>query len=236
VPQDNPFSYDDNLVSNAINYGAIDEIDKLVPEQAFVWTVPVEKAPNQSQLIKLQFVNGLPVSLNGQKMKLADLMQKLNVIGGKHGVGRVDMIENGLYGNKFKWVYEAPAAQILIKAHKEIEKLVLPKTTLWFKHDLIDKQWAKLIYHAQVYSPLASALMAFIDDLQPYVNGAVTVKLFKGAATIIQRQCPSSLIGIEAKNLRLQHGSTDVPYGFEEYSFASKHHQVITKHLGKFKR
>jgi len=235
VPRDNPFSYDDNLVSNAINYGAIDEVDKLVPEQAFVWTVPVEKTPNKPQFIKLQFINGLPVSLNSKKMKLADLMQKLNVIGGKHGIGRVDMIENGLYGNKFKWVYEAPAAQILINSHKEIEKLILPKTTLWFKHEVVDKQWAKLIYHAQVYSPLASALMAFVDELQSYVNGMVTVKLFKGMATIVQRECQDSLIGIEAKTLKLQHGGAEVPYGFEEYSFTSKHPQVITKHLGKFK-
>jgi len=235
VPEDNPFSYDDNIVSNAINYGEIDEIDKLVPEKAFTWTVPVIKAPNKPQLIKLKFIKGLPVSLNEKKTKLAEIFHQLNVVGGKHGIGRVDMIENGLYGNKFKWVYEAPAAQILIKAHQEIEKLVLPKNTLWYKHELIDKQWAKLVYHAQIYSPLAGALMSFIEELQPYVNGEVTIELFKGKATIIKRKCAGSLIGIEAKNLQLQHGSTEVPYGFEEYSFVLKHPQVISQQLGKFK-
>ncbi len=165
VPQDNPFSYDDNIMSNAINYGDIDEIDKLVPEEAFKWTVAVEQAPDKAELVTLEFKHGLPVKLDGKQMKLAALIQHLNFVGGKHGIGRIDMIENGLYGNKVKWVYEAPAAQILIEAHKELEKLVLPKQTQYFKHEIVDKQWAKLVYHALVYSPLAKALMAFIEDL-----------------------------------------------------------------------
>lgn len=223
VPQDNPFSYDDNIMSNAINYGDIDEIERYVPEEAFKWTVAPEQAPDKPELVTLEFKQGLPVKFNGQKMKLAELMQQLNVIGGKHGVGRIDMIENGLYGNKVKWVYEAPAAQIVIEAHKELEKLVLPQKTQYFKHEVVDKQWAKLVYQAMVYSPLAKALMAFIDYLQPYVEGKVTVKLYKGKATIVKRECGGSLIGLEAKG---------APYGFEEYSFAQKHPEVIAKHLG----
>lgn len=233
VPQDNPFSYDDNIMSNAINYGDIDEIDKEVPEAAFKWTVSVEEALDKQELISLEFKQGLPVKLNGQKLKLAELLQELNVIGGKHGVGRIDMIENGLYGNKVKWVYEAPAAQIIIEAHKELEKLVFPKMTQNFKHEVADRQWAKLVYHAMVYSPLAKALMSFIDYLQQYVNGEVTVKLFKGKATITKRKCEGSLIGLEAKTLALNWGAVEVPYGFEEYSFAKKHPEVIAAHLGE---
>jgi argininosuccinate synthase len=248
VPQDNPFSYDDNIMSNAINYGDIDEIDKLVPEAAFKWTVAAEQAPDQTEYITLTFKDGLPVALQiqqlhlpgvsnshlggGKSMKLAELIQNLNVIGGKHGVGRIDMIENGLYGNKVKWVYEAPAAQILIEAHKELEKLVLPKQTQYFKHEIIDKQWAKLVYHALVYSPLAKALMAFIEDLQAYVNGEVMIKLYKGKAVIVKRKCAGSLVGLEAKTLNLKWGAVEVPYGFEEYSFAKKHPPVLAAHLG----
>lgn len=233
VPQDNPFSYDDNIMSNAINYGDIDEIDKEVPEAAFKWTVPVEKTPDKPELISLEFKQGLPVKLNGQKLKLAELIQELNIIGGKHGIGRIDMIENGLYGNKVKWVYEAPAAQIIIETHKELEKLVFPKMTQNFKHEVIDKQWAKLVYHAMVYSPLAKALMSFVDYLQQYVSGEVIVKLFKGKATITKRNCAGSLIGLEAKTLALNWGAVEVPYGFEEYSFAKKHPGVIAAHLGE---
>ncbi|MBI4035038.1 MAG: argininosuccinate synthase [Candidatus Chisholmbacteria bacterium] len=232
VPQDNPFSYDDNIMSNAINYGDIDEIDKLVPEEAFKWTVAVEQAPDKAELVTLEFKHGLPVKLDGKQMKLAALIQHLNFVGGKHGIGRIDMIENGLYGNKVKWVYEAPAAQILIEAHKELEKLVLPKQTQYFKHEIVDKQWAKLVYHALVYSPLAKALMAFIEDLQAYVNGEVMIKLYKGKAVIVKRKCAGSLVGLEAKTLDLKWGAVEVPYGFEEYSFSSKHPEVVEKHLG----
>jgi len=173
VEKENPFSYDDNIMSNAINYGDIDDIEKAVPEEAFKWTAPVEKAPDKPESIKIEFKNGLPVILNDKKMKLSDLIQTLNIVAGKHGVGRIDMVENGLYGNKFKWVYEAPAAQIIIYCHKEIEKLVLPKETLNFKHHVIDKKFASLIYHALVYSPLAKALMCFIDYVQPYIEGKI---------------------------------------------------------------
>ena len=168
-------------------------------------------------------------------MKLADIIQKLNIIAGKHGIGRIDMIENGLYGNKFKWVYEAPAAQILIYSHKEIEKLVLPKETVNFKHEFIDKKWAKLVYHALVYSPLAKALMSFIDHVQPYVNGKIALKLFKGNFTVIKRESNVSLVNIDSKNLKLKLDLDTVPYGFEEYSFALKHPEVFIGHLGKLK-
>lgn len=236
VPQDNPFSYDDNLMSNAINYGDIDDMGLEVPEAAFKWTVPVEKAPNDPDIITLEYKKGLPVVLNGKKLGLADMFLTLNKLGGKHGIGRVDMIENGLYGNKFKWVYEDPAAQILIYAHKEIEKLVLPKETLWFKHELIDKKWTKLVYHALVYSPLAKALTAFIDHIQPYINGKITLKLYKGGYMVIKREAMSALVNVDSHNLTFNFGLDTVPYGFEEYSFASKHPDVFVGHLGAYKK
>src|SRR3990167_1997673 len=235
VPKNNPFSYDDNIMSNAINYGDIDDIGKQPPEEAFKWTVPIEKAPDKPEYIELEFKNGLPIKLNNQKIKLSEMIQKLNIIAGKHGIGRIDMIENGLYGNKFKWVYEAPAAQIIIYCHKEIEKLVLPKETLNFKHHVIDKKFASLIYHALVYSPLAKALMCFIDYVQPYIEGKITIKLFKGNFTVIKRQSKYSLVGIESHNLKLKLDLDTIPYGFEEYSFSLKHPKVFDHHYEKIK-
>jgi len=236
VPDNNPFSYDDNIMSNAINYGDIDDISKIVPEEAFKWTASIEKTPDKPDYIELKFKNGLPISLNGKNIKLSDLFLKLNKLGGKHGIGRIDMIENGLYGNKFKWVYEAPAAQMIIYAHQEIEKLVLPKETLIFKQEIIDKKWTKLIYHALVYSPLAKSLMAFIDYLQPYVNGKITLKLFKGSFIVVKRKAKNSLVNIDSKSLKFYLDLDEVPYGFEEYSFASKYPEVFTNHLGKIKK
>jgi len=231
VPQDNPFSYDDNIISNAINYGVIDNIEKQPPEEAFMWTVPAEKAPNKSTEIEIEFKEGLPVKMNGTKYSLADLFQKLNSLGGKHGIGRIDMIENGLYGNKFRWIYEAPAAQILINAHKEIEKLVLPQTSLYIKHDIIDKKWTELAYKSLIYNPATKALMAFIEETQKYVNGSITLKLFKGSVEIVKRSSKASLIKLDPKDVVAQDEMNTVPFGFEEYSFASKHKEVISSAL-----
>lgn len=231
VAQNNPFSYDDNIMSNAINYGVIDDTEQLVPEEAYKWTVPAEKAPGLPEVVKISFKNGLPVAVNGKTMKLAQLIQHLNELGGKHGVGRVDMIENGLYGNKFRWVYEAPAALMLIAAHQELEKLVLPKTTLDFKHGLVDPQWTKLAYHSAFYAPLAQSLMAFIATTQQYVNGEVTLKLFKGSFRVVSWQSPASLIKLDAQKMVAKEAMNTVPYGFEEYSFASVHPEVIGGHL-----
>ncbi len=232
VGEKNPYSYDDNIMSNAINYGAIDDIAKSVPEDAYKWTIPVEAAPNKASIVALGFNNGLPVSINGSKMPLEQIFMHLNLLAGSHGIGRVDMVENGLYGNKFKWVYELPAATAILYAHKELEKLVLPKETLWFKHTVIDPKWAKLVYHAHMYSPLASSLMAFIQKTQQYVNGTITLKLFKGMVSVVTRHSDTSLVNVDASTLHFREGMDMIPYGFEEYSFASKHKEVFTSHLG----
>lgn len=235
VGPENPYSYDDNIMSNAINYGDIDDIGKPVPENAYKWTIPVEATPNKADYVDLRFDHGLPVSLNGTSMALDQLFIHLNMLAGGHGIGRVDMLENGLYGNKFKWVYELPAATAILYAHKELEKLVLPKETLWFKHTVIDPKWAKLVYHAQVYSPLSTSLMAFIQKTQQYVNGTITLKLFKGSVSVVKRASDTSLVNIDASSLKFREAMDMIPYGFEEYSFASKHKEVFMGHLGNAK-
>lgn len=235
VSQNNPFSYDDNIMSNAINYGIIDDIEKPVPEEVFKWTVSPEKAPKKHEIITIDFDKGLPTKLNGKKMRLADLIQKLNILAGSYGIGRIDMIENGLYGNKFRWVYEAPAAQILIDAHKELERLVLPKESLYFKHNVIDKKWTTLAYHSFFYSPLSEALMSFIESTQKYIIGKIKMKLYKGQATILARSTSLSLTKLDPKDIVAKEAMDIIPFGFEEYSFASKHKNVIANYLGSTK-
>ena len=233
VSQENPFSYDDNILSNAINYGSIDDIEQPAPEHAFKWTVPIEEAPDKAEELEIEFKQGLPVAINGEKMKLADMIFKLNILVGKHGIGRMDMIENGLYGNKFRWVYEAPAAEVLIMAHVDLEKIVLPQQSLYFKHHVIDKKWTELAYKSFFYSPLCKSLMAFIDTMQEYVNGSVTLKLYKGRAHIVKRKSDDSLIKLDPKDIVAREDMDVVPYGFEEYSFASKHNEVVKSHFVK---
>ncbi|OGF99843.1 argininosuccinate synthase [Candidatus Gottesmanbacteria bacterium RBG_16_38_7b] len=224
IPVDykNPFSYDENLWGVAINYGTIDNIEKEVPEKAYKWTADPHSGPAKGEEIVVEFVNGVPVSVNGKKMELVELIKMINQSGGKHGIGRHDMIENGLYGNKFRWVYESPAADILILAHKELEKVVLPKQTLYFKEQVIDKKWAELAYYSYWYSPLMAGLTGLIKHLQSYVMGEVSLFLYKGNIKVIKRSAPYSLVKSIYPDL------TDfVPYGYEEYLFSSVHKENI---------
>lgn len=226
VAKDNPFSYDENLWGVAINYGSIDAIEKSVPEEAYKWTVPVEKAPEKGELVEVTFESGVPVAVNKAQMDLVSLISTLNKLGGKHGVGRKDMIENGLYGNKFRWVYESPGAEILITAHKELEKVVLPKESLYFKEQAIDKKWAELAYNSFWYSPIMDGLNAFIAQTQQYVTGSVTLKLYKGNVQIVKRSSPNSLIKSVVKDVKDM-----VPFGYEEYLFLHTHPEHIKEVL-----
>lgn len=226
VDWENPFSYDENVWGVAINYGTIDDIGEPVAEEAYKWTVPPEKAPEKGEIVEIDFEKGVPQKINKKKMDFVSLVSTLNKLGGKHGVGRKDMIENGLYGNKFRWVYESPAAEILITSHKELEKVVLPKQSLYFKEQVIDKKWAELAYNSFWYSPLMEGLNAFIRETQQYVTGSVTLKLYKGNAQIVKRSSPHSLIKSVAKDVKDM-----VPFGYEEYLFLHTHPEHIKEVL-----
>lgn len=218
VSHKNPFSYDENLWGVAINYGTVDSIEKPVPEETFIWTVPPLKAPEKPAMVTIGFKQGIPVTLNGTAMGLVRLIDTLNTLGGKHGIGRKDMIENGLYGNKFRWVYECPAADILITSHKELEKVVLPKQTLYFKEQIVDKKWAELAYNSFFYTPLMDGLNAFIKTMQASVTGSVTLLLYKGSIQVVSRQSGNSLV------TSVSHMVKDtVPYGYEEHLFTAVH-------------
>jgi argininosuccinate synthase len=186
-----PWSVDENIWSRSIEGGRLEEPDFIPPEEIFEWTVSPEKAPD-AQVIDIGFENGVPVSLNGEKMAGVPLIQELNKIGGAHGVGRTDMIEDRVLGLKARENYEHPAATILLMAHKDLEKLVLTRDELRFK-SIVDDTWSELAYKGLVDEPLYADLNAFINKTQERVTGSVKVKLFKGNAKIIARNSPYGL-------------------------------------------
>ncbi|MGD6779477.1 argininosuccinate synthase [Sutcliffiella horikoshii] len=196
VNLENPFSIDANIWGRACEAGVLENPWNEAPEAAFDWTNPIELTPDQPEYVEISFDKGVPVALNEKQMGLVDLIEELNLLGGKHGVGRIDHIENRLVGIKSREVYENPAALILIQAHKELEFLTLPREVSQFKAT-IDEQMAKVIYEGLWYSPLVNALGAFIEETQKNVTGKIRVKLQKGNHTVVGRQSPYSLYNEE---------------------------------------
>ncbi|MCA1319495.1 argininosuccinate synthase [Bacillus tianshenii] len=196
VDLDNPFSIDANIWGRACEAGVLENPWNEAPEAAFAWTNPIELTPDQPEYLEITFEKGVPVALNDKNMDLVPLIEELNEIGGKHGVGRIDHIENRLVGIKSREVYENPAALILIGAHKELEFLTLPREVTQFKTS-IDQQMAKVIYEGLWYSPLVGALQAFVEETQKHVSGKIRVKLQKGNHTVVGRQSENSLYNEE---------------------------------------
>lgn len=196
VNLENPFSIDANIWGRACEAGVLENPWNEAPEAAFDWTNPIELTPDQAEYVEIDFEQGIPVALNGEKQPLVQLIEALNELGGKHGVGRIDHIENRLVGIKSREVYENPAALILINAHKELEFLTLPREVSQFKTQ-IDQQMAKIIYDGLWYSPLRSALEAFVDETQKVVSGKIRVKLHKGNHMVVGRQSENSLYNEE---------------------------------------
>ncbi len=193
---DNPFSIDANIWGRACEAGVLENPWNEAPEAAYDWTNPIHLTPDAPEYVEIDFVEGEPVALNGEHMELVALIEKLNELGGLHGVGRIDHIENRLVGIKSREVYENPAALILINAHKELEFLTLPREVSQFKTQ-VDQQMAKIIYEGLWYSPLKSALDAFVNDTQKSVSGKVRVKLHKGSHFVVGRQSAHSLYNEE---------------------------------------
>ncbi|MBS7654627.1 MAG: argininosuccinate synthase [Candidatus Bathyarchaeia archaeon] len=192
VDKDRPYSIDQNLWGRSIECGILEYPDKEPPEDAFEWTVPPEKAPNEPEYISIEFECGVPRALNGEGMNPVDLIETLNVIAGKHGVGRIDHIEDRLVGIKSREVYECPAATLIIEAHRDLEKMVLTRHEVLFKQH-IDAYWAYLVYAGLWMDPLKEDLDAFIDKTQEKVAGEVKIKLYKGNAQVVGRSSPYSL-------------------------------------------
>lgn len=187
-----PYSTDENLWGRSIEAGLLEDPMKEPPEDAFEWTSSVEGAPQKAEYIEIEFDKGIPVSINGKKLKEIEIIKKLNSIGGKHGIGRIDMIEDRLVGIKSREVYECPAATIILAAHKELERLTLTREENLFK-EIIDSKWAQIAYFGQWYDPLKNDLDAFINKTQDVVSGNVRIKLHKGNSIIVGRKSPNSL-------------------------------------------
>lgn len=196
VDLDNPFSIDANIWGRACEAGVLEDPWAEAPEEAYAWTNPIHLAPDEAEYVEIEFVKGVPVALNGQELPLVELIETLNQLGGNHGVGRIDHIENRLVGIKSREVYENPAALILINAHKELEFLTLPREVTQFKTQ-VDQQMAKIIYEGLWYSPIKNALDAFIEETQKVVTGTIRVKLHKGNHTVVGRKSPNSLYNEE---------------------------------------
>ncbi|MEH7501397.1 argininosuccinate synthase [Neobacillus drentensis] len=196
VDLDNPFSIDANIWGRACEAGVLEDPWAEAPEAAFDWTNPIELTPDAAEYVEIEFEQGVPVALNGEKLPLVQLIETLNELGGKHGVGRIDHIENRLVGIKSREVYENPAALILINAHKELEFLTLTREVTQFKTQ-VEQQMAKIIYEGLWYSPIKPALDAFINETQKNVSGTIRVKLHKGNHTVVGRKSPYSLYNEE---------------------------------------
>ncbi|QMT23761.1 argininosuccinate synthase [Bacillus velezensis] len=189
---DSPYSIDQNLWGRANECGILEDPWAAPPEGAYDLTASLENTPDVPEIIEIAFEAGVPVSIDGVTYPLADLILKLNETAGKHGIGRIDHVENRLVGIKSREVYECPGAMTLITAHKELEDLTLVKEVAHFK-PAIEQKLSEIIYNGLWFSPLKDALLAFLKETQKHVTGVVRVKLFKGHAIVEGRKSEYSL-------------------------------------------
>jgi len=190
------YSIDECLWGRSVECGVLEDMAAEPPEDAFSWTSSPKEAPDEPQHITITFEGGIPVKLDGEPMGMMQMVDSLNSIAGKHGIGRIDHIEDRVIGIKSREVYEYPAAEVLLTAHKALEKATLPKDVLKMKWYL-DDHYSELVYHGFWYSPLRACLDAFMTETQKYVNGEVCLKLFKGNVALAGLSSEKSLyIGV----------------------------------------
>lgn len=187
VGEESPYSIDENIWGRAIEAGVLENPWHEAPEEAYTLTQSIETAPDEPEFMTLTFEAGVPVAVDGEMMPLPAIINHVNDIAGKHGIGRIDHIENRLVGIKSREIYEAPAAKVMMTAHKDLEDLTLEKDVAHFK-PFVEQQLANLVYDAKWVSPLFDALQSFVKQTQQVVNGDVKMKLFKGNAIAVARQ------------------------------------------------
>jgi argininosuccinate synthase len=187
-----PYSTDQNLWGRSIECGILEDPAQQPPEDIYEWTVSPEKAPAEPEYVSIGFEGGIPVAVNGAKMSLLEVVEKLNAKAGGHGIGRIDHMEDRLVGIKSRECYECPAATVLLEAHRELEKTVLTRHELQFKQQ-VEAQWIFLVYAGLWMDPLREDLEQFIDKTQERVTGEVKLKLYKGHASVVARSSPLSL-------------------------------------------
>lgn len=192
VKKSSPYSIDRNLLGRSIEAGVLEDPNVEPLEEIYAMTKAIADTPNEPEYVEIGFLRGIPTTLNGELINPVELIQQLNQVVGNHGVGRIDMIENRLVGIKSREIYEAPALLVLIQAHRDLESLTLTADVTHYKRG-IEETYSQLIYNGLWYSPLKTALDAFIQKTQERVSGTVRVKLFKGNATIVGRSSDNSL-------------------------------------------
>lgn len=215
VTKERPWSIDENLWSRSIEGGRLEDPFFEPPEEIYGWT----KSPDASrpaQVVEIGFERGVPVSLDGVRMGGIDLIARLNQMGGEHGVGRTDMVEDRVLGLKARENYEHPAATILLTAHEDLEHLVLSRAELRFKAT-VDDAWSELAYMGLVEDPLYADLNSFVDKSQERVNGSVRMKLYAGCAIPVGRQSPDALYSQEMVSFDSQTLSQRDAEGFAKY-------------------
>lgn len=189
---DNPYSIDENLWGRSIECGIIEHPDKEVPKEAMAWLTDPLNAPDKPEHVTIEFKKGVPVSMNSNKMELWQLIMKLNEIASKHGIGIIDHMEDRIVGLKSREFYEYPAATVILKAHKDLEKYVSTIHENLFK-PMIDQKWAFMAYAGLWMDPLMKELNAFIDTMNNKVTGTVKLKLYKGNVYVVSRESKYAL-------------------------------------------
>jgi len=192
VTKAKPYSMDRNLWHISYEGGILEDPWAEPPADMFRWTVSPEQAPDEPEYVEIGFEAGYPVAVNGVALDPLALVETLNEIGARHGVGRIDIVENRLVGMKSRGVYETPGGTILFAAHRELERITIDRDTAHFK-EMIAPRYAELVYYGQWFTPLREALDAFVDSTQRRVTGTVRLKVYKGAVHVVGRKSPYSL-------------------------------------------
>jgi argininosuccinate synthase len=187
-----PYSIDDNLWGRSSEGRSIEDLSEPTPDDLFQLVTRPEQAPDEPELVRIGFEAGCPASVDGERLELVELIARVAEVGARHGVGIVDQIEDRIVGLKVRDIYEVPAAAVILPAHRELEKLVSTIHQNNFKRALEDK-WAYLCYAGLWLEPLREDLDAYMDAANAYVTGEVTVKLYKGLATVVARSSPFAL-------------------------------------------
>ncbi len=191
---------DKTMWCRSIASGGIDLTTEL-PDSIWMWLTPPFRSPDQPTTLTLSWQNGLPVALNGTALPLDTIIEQLNITGGANGIGKIDIFEDGIMGLKSREIYEAPAATILLKLHRDLEQYCLTKEEIQWKRQL-DAQWAKMVYHGEWFHPLKDAIDAFIATTQKAVNGEYVVELYKGNINIRERSSSSGLFFPDVRSIK----------------------------------
>ena len=204
VSKKSPFSIDKNIWGVSVEAGVLENPDTEPPAESFQWTRGADKKNLKERVVSIDFEKGIPVGLGGKKMAPLKLIEELNRLGAEYGIGRMDMIENRLVGIKSRETYEAPAATILLQAHRDLESLVLDRELLHYKEG-VSQKYAELVYYGLWFTPLKKALDAFVESTQGRVTGTVRIRLRKYSSVVVGRRSPYS----QYKETLATYGSKD---------------------------